>query len=150
VIPGGALIASDFSFGLIRGGHLDATVLGALQVDQEGNLANWWIPGKLVPGMGGAMDLVTGAKHVIVATTHTTKKGGAKLVKKCSLPLTGAGVVSLVVTEYALFRFTGGKMVLEEIAPGVTEEDLREVTGAEYVTSPDLCVMKGCEEEEQD
>ncbi|MFP4482314.1 MAG: 3-oxoacid CoA-transferase subunit B [Thermovirgaceae bacterium] len=150
VLPGGALIASDFSFGLIRGGHLDATVLGALQVDQEGNLANWWIPGKLVPGMGGAMDLVTGAKHVIVATTHTTKKGGAKLVKKCSLPLTGAGVVSLVVTEYAVFRFVEGRMVLEELAPGVSEEDLKEVTEAEYVTSPDLCVMQGCEEEEQD
>ncbi len=149
VVPGGALIASDFSFGLIRGGHLDATVLGALQVDQEGNLANWWIPGKLVPGMGGAMDLVTGAKHVIVATTHTTKKGGAKLVKKCSLPLTGAGVVSLVVTEYAVFRFVEGKMVLEELAPGVKEEDLKEVTDAEYVTSPDLCVMQGCEEEKQ-
>ena len=148
VIPGGALVASDFSFGLIRGGHLDATVLGALQVDQEGNLANWWIPGKLVPGMGGAMDLVTGAKHVIVAMTHTTKKGGAKLVKKCSLPLTGAGVVSLVVTEYALFRFTDGKMVLEEIAPGVSEKDLKEVTEAEYVTSPDLRVMRGSEEKQ--
>jgi 3-oxoacid CoA-transferase subunit B/acetate CoA/acetoacetate CoA-transferase beta subunit len=149
VLPGGALIASDASFGLIRGGHLDATVLGALQVDQEANLANWWIPGKLVPGMGGAMDLVTGAKHVIVATTHTTKKGGAKLVKKCSLPLTGAGVVSLVVTEYAVFRFVDGRMVLEELAPGVTEADVREITEAEYVTSPDLCDMKGCEEEKQ-
>lgn len=150
VLPGGALIASDFSFGLIRGGHLDATVLGALQVDHEANLANWWIPGKLVPGMGGAMDLVTGAKQVIVATTHTTKKGGPKLVKKCSLPLTGAGVVSLVVTEYAAFRFVDGRMVLEEMAPGVTEEDLREATESEYVTSPDLAVMQGCEEEEQD
>jgi 3-oxoacid CoA-transferase subunit B/acetate CoA/acetoacetate CoA-transferase beta subunit len=150
VVPGGALIASDFSFGLIRGGHLDATVLGALQVDQEANLANWWIPGKLVPGMGGAMDLVTGAKHVIVATTHTTKKGGIKLVKKCSLPLTGAGVVSLVVTEYAVFRFVDGQMVLEELAPGITEEDIREITEAEYVTSPDLGVMQGCEEEQQD
>jgi 3-oxoacid CoA-transferase subunit B/acetate CoA/acetoacetate CoA-transferase beta subunit len=149
VLPGGALIASDASFGLIRGGHLDATVLGALQVDQEANLANWWIPGKLVPGMGGAMDLVTGAKHVIVATTHTTKKGGTKLVKKCSLPLTGAGVVSLVVTEYAVFRFVDGRMVLEELAPGVTEADVREITEAEYETSPDLCVMKGCEEEKQ-
>jgi len=148
VIPGGALIASDFSFGLIRGGHLDATVLGALQVDQEGNLANWWIPGKLVPGMGGAMDLVTGAKHVIVATTHTTKKGQPKLVKKCSLPLTGAKVVSLVVTEYALFRFVDGQMVLEEIAPGVTEEDLKGVTEAEYVTSSNLSIMKGCDEEQ--
>ncbi len=150
VVPGGALIASDFSFGLIRGGHLDATVLGALQVDQEANLANWWIPGKLVPGMGGAMDLVTGAKHVIVATTHTTKKGGIKLVKKCNLPLTGAGVVSLVVTEYAVFRFVDGQMVLEELAPGITEEDIREITEAEYVTSPDLGVMQGCEEEQQD
>jgi 3-oxoacid CoA-transferase subunit B/acetate CoA/acetoacetate CoA-transferase beta subunit len=98
--------------------------------------------------MGGAMDLVTGAKHVIVATTHTTKKGQPKLVKKCSLPLTGAKVVSLVVTEYALFRFVDGKMVLEEIAPEITEKELREITEAEYITNPDLRIMKGCEVEQ--
>lgn len=94
------------------------------------------------------MDLVTGAKHVIVATTHTTKKGQPKLVKKCSLPLTGAKVVSLVVTEYALFRFVDGKMVLEEIAPEITEKELREITEAEYITNPDLRIMKGCEVEQ--
>ncbi len=146
-LPGAALIASDFSFGLIRGGHLDATVLGALQVDQKGNLANWWIPGKMVPGMGGAMDLVTGAKKVIVATTHLTKKGGAKLVKECTLPLTGAGVVSMVVTEFAVFRFPGGAMELVENAPGVTVEDIQSGTEAEFTVASNLMEMQGCEEE---
>jgi len=146
-LPGAALIASDFSFGLIRGGHLDATVLGALQVDQKGNLANWWIPGKMVPGMGGAMDLVTGAKKVIVATTHLTKKGGAKLVKECTLPLTGAGVVSMVVTEFAVFRFPGGAMELAENAPGVSVEDIRSGTEAEFTVASNLVEMLGCEEE---
>lgn len=147
-IPGASLIASDFSFGLIRGGHLDSTVLGALEVDQEGNLANWWVPGKLVPGMGGAMDLVSGAKCVIIATTHCTKKGGAKLMKKCTLPLTGAKVVSMVVTEYAVFRFTGGRMILSELAPGIDLEDIREATEAEFEVSPDLSEMLGCEKEQ--
>ncbi|MEA3508247.1 MAG: CoA-transferase, partial [Synergistota bacterium] len=146
-LPGAALIASDFSFGLIRGGHLDATVLGALQVDQKGNLANWWIPGKMVPGMGGAMDLVTGAKKVIVATTHLTKKGGAKLVKECTLPLTGAGVVSMVVTEFAVFRFPGGAMELAENAPGVTVEDIQSGTEAEFTVASNFMEMQGCEEE---
>jgi len=128
LLPGAALIASDFSFGLIRGGHLDATVLGALQVDSEGNLANWWIPGKLVPGMGGAMDLVTGAKRVIIATTLLTKKGEPKILEKCSLPLTGVKVVDTVVTEYALFRVVEGELTLCEVAPGVSTDDIRENT----------------------
>ena len=144
-IPGGALVASDMSFGLIRGGHLDATVLGALEVDQEGNLANWWIPGKMVPGMGGAMDLVTGAKHVIVATTHCTKRGDPKILPKCTLPLTGAKVVSLVVTEYGVLRMDSGEMALEEIAPGVNLGEFKKVTPANYRVSDDLCQMKGCE-----
>lgn len=146
LLPGSALIASDFSFGLIRGGHLDYTVLGALQVDSEANLANWWIPGKLVPGMGGAMDLVTGVKNVIIGTSHTSKKGAAKLVSKCDLPLTGVGVVSMVVTEYCVMRFPEKKMMLFELAPGVSIEDLREVTGAEFAVSESLCQMKGIEE----
>lgn len=123
-----SLVASDFSFGLIRGGHLDATVLGALQVDSQGNLANWWIPGKLVPGMGGAMDLVTGAKRVIIATTLLTKKGEPKILEKCSLPLTGVKVVDTVVTEYALFRVVEGELTLCEVAPGVSADDIRENT----------------------
>jgi 3-oxoacid CoA-transferase subunit B/acetate CoA/acetoacetate CoA-transferase beta subunit len=146
-ILGGALVASDMSFGLIRGGHLDATVLGALEVDQEGNIANWWIPGKMVPGMGGAMDLVTGAKHVIVATTHCTKKGDPKILPRCTLPLTGVGVVSLVVTEYCVLRMVSGELVLEEIAPGVDLEDFKKVTPADYRVSRDLCNMKGCDQE---
>ncbi len=146
LLPGASLIASDFSFGLIRGGHLDYTVLGALQVDSEANLANWWIPGKLVPGMGGAMDLVTGVKNVIVGTSHTSKKGAAKLVNKCDLPLTGVGVVSMVVTEYCVMRFPEKKMTLSELAPGVSIEDLQEVTGAEFAVSESLCQMQGIEE----
>jgi len=145
LLPGSSLVASDMSFGLIRGGHLDATVLGALEVDSEGNLANWMIPGKMVPGMGGAMDLVTGARAVYVATTHCDKKGRPKLVKTCTLPLTGARVVSVAVTEFALFRKIDGKMVLCEIAPEVTEEDVRANTTMDYTVSPDLCTMKGIE-----
>lgn len=149
LLPGSSLIASDFSFGLIRGGHLDYTVLGALQVDGEANLANWWIPGKLVPGMGGAMDLVTGVKNIIIATGHTNKKGAAKLVKKCNLPLTGIGAVSMVVTEYCVMRFPEKKMTLFELAPEVNIEDLRKVTEADFAVSESLCLMKGMENGEE-
>lgn len=145
LLPGSSLVASDMSFGLIRGGHLDATVLGALEVDSSGNLANWMIPGKMVPGMGGAMDLVTGARAVYVATTHCDKKGRPKLVKECTLPLTGEKVVSVVVTEFCVIRKVNGKMVLCEIAPEVTEEELRANTTMDYDISPDLCPMKGIE-----
>ncbi|HPF85327.1 MAG TPA: 3-oxoacid CoA-transferase subunit B [Aminivibrio sp.] len=145
LLPGSSLVASDMSFGLIRGGHLDATVLGALEVDSSGNLANWMIPGKMVPGMGGAMDLVTGARAVYVATTHCDKKGRPKLVKECTLPLTGEKVVSVVVTEFCLMRKVDGKMTLCEIAPEVTEEELRANTTMEYDVSPDLCPMRGIE-----
>jgi len=143
IAPGGSCIASDLSFGIIRGGHLDATVLGALQVDSEGSLANWMVPGGLVAGMGGAMDLVVGAKKVIIATTHTTKDGRPKLVKKCTLPLTAVNVVDVVVTELALFRFRDGKMILEEMAPDVTVDDIRACTEADFAAVEPVQVMKG-------
>ena len=143
MLPGSSLIASDFSFGLIRGGHIDYTVLGALQVDEKGNLANWWIPGKIMPGMGGAMDLVTGVKTVIVGTLHRSKKGAPKLMKECTLPFTGVGVVDMVVTEYCVMRFPEGKMRLTELHPGVTVEELRTVTEADFAVSSDLTEMAG-------
>jgi 3-oxoacid CoA-transferase subunit B/acetate CoA/acetoacetate CoA-transferase beta subunit len=143
LIPGSSIVASDFSFGLIRGGHLDATVLGALEVDEEGSLANWWIPGKLVPGMGGAMDLVTGAKNVYVATTHLDKRGRPKLVKKCTLPLTGVGVVTTIVTEFCVLRRQGGKMILCEIAPEVSIDELTANTGMTLSIPSKPCLMLG-------
>lgn len=145
LLPGSALVASDFSFGLIRGGHLDYTVLGALQVDRDANLANWWIPGKMVPGMGGAMDLVTGVRNVIIGTTHTNKDKTPKIVEKCNLPLTGVGVVSIIVTEYCLFRFPNKKITLCELAPDITVEMVREVTGTDFDISDSLGQMLGTE-----
>ena len=136
VQPGGCFFDSATSFGIIRGGHVDYTVLGVLEVDQEGNLANYKVPGKMVPGMGGAMDLVTGAKNVIVAMEHATKDGGAKILKRCDLPLTAAGKVSAIATELAFFRFIDGVLTLTEIAPGVTLEEIRAKTEADFVVSP--------------
>ena len=143
IIPGAAMFDSLTSFELVRGGHLDVTVLGGLQVDQDGNLANWMVPGKIVPGMGGAMDLVVGAKKVIVAMEHAAKDGSAKILKKCDLPLTGKGVVSLIVTEMGVLRMTKEGLVLEELAPDVTLEDLKARTEADFTVSKDLQTMKG-------
>jgi acetate CoA/acetoacetate CoA-transferase beta subunit len=131
-IPGACSFDSCLSFGLIRGGHLDVTVLGGLQVDERGHLANWMVPGKMVPGMGGAMDLVTGAKRVIVAMTHLAK-GEAKIVKRCSLPLTSIRRVDLIVTELAVMEPTSEGLVLKEIAPGVTLERVIAATKASLI-----------------
>ena len=144
---GAVLVSSEFSFGMIRGGHLDHTVLGALQVDSDANLASWWIPGKLVPGMGGSMDLVTGVKNVIVATSHLNKSGAPKIVERCDFPLTGVGVVDMIVTEYAVMRFIDGRLTLCEAAPGVSVDDLKEATGADFIVDENLICMKGCENE---
>lgn len=130
-----AFFDSATSFGLVRGGHVDITVLGGLEVDQEGNLANYMVPGKSIPGMGGAMDLVAGAKKVIVAMTHTVK-GNPKILKHCTLPLTGKGVVNMIVTELAVFHVTENGLVLTEIAADTTVEDVLSLTDASVAVSP--------------
>lgn len=132
IAAGGATFDSAFSFALIRGGHVDACVLGGLEVDQEGNLANWMVPGKMVPGMGGAMDLVTGAKKVIIGMEHCTKTGDSKILEKCTLPLTAKGKVSMVVTELAVFEMTKNGLVLKEHAPNVTLETIQVNTKASF------------------
>jgi len=128
---GGLFFDSVTSFEIIRGGHLDMTVLGALEVDEEGNLANWKIPGKLLPGMGGAMDLVNGAKKVIISMVHTAR-GNPKILKKCTLPLTGKGVVDMIITEMGVFEFINGKLVLTELTDGVSLADIKALTPASY------------------
>ena len=139
-LPGACTFDSAMSFGLIRGGHVDMTVLGGLQVDAQGRLANWMIPGKMVPGMGGAMDLVTGAKRVVVAMQHTAK-GKPKIVKECSLPLTSTRSVDLVVTELAVITFPGNRATLVETAPGVTVQDVVANTEAELIVPDSVAQM---------
>lgn len=136
ISPGGAIFDTLLSFSLIRGGHVDVSVLGGLQVDQQGNLSNWIIPGKKIPGIGGGMDLVAGVKKVIVAMEHCAKDGSPKILKNCTLPLTGKGKVKMIVTELGVFSFTAEGLVLEEITAGVTLEMIKAHTEAEFIVSP--------------
>jgi len=141
VNPGAMFFDSATSFGIIRGGHVDATILGALEVDQHGNLSNWIVPGKMVPGMGGAMDLVVGAKKVIIAMQHT-QKGAHKILKECRLPYTAVGVVDMIITEMGVMEITKDGILLTELHPDFTIEQIQEATEAELIISPNLKAMK--------
>jgi 3-oxoacid CoA-transferase subunit B len=141
-LPGTAYFSSADSFAMIRGGHIDLSVLGAMEVDEEGNLANWMIPGKMVKGMGGAMDLVASARRVVIAMEHTNKDGKPKILKKCTLPITGLKVVDVIVTEMAYMTVSEKGITLEEIAPGLAPEDVQKATEAKLIVSPSLKTME--------
>ncbi len=134
-LSGCSYFSSADSFAMIRGGHIDLSILGAMEVDEQGNLANWMVPGKVVKGMGGAMDLVAGARRVIVAMEHTTKTGAPKILTKCTLPITGLKVVQMIITELAVIRVAPEGLLLEEIAPGFTAENVQKVTEAKLLFS---------------
>jgi 3-oxoacid CoA-transferase B subunit len=136
--PGASVFDLFTSFGIIRGGHVTSAILGALEVDQEGNIANWSIPGRS-PGMGGAMDLVAGARKIIAILQHTDKTGASKILKTCSLPLTGKGAVKVIITDKAVFEVAPQGLVLKELAAGLTESELRKITEADFTVSPELC-----------
>ena len=141
IVPGGVAFDSATSFAFARGGHVDVSVLGALEVDEKGDLANWYVPGKLLPGMGGAMDLVVGAKKVIIAMEHSQKDGSPKILKKCTLPLTAVGVVNFIVTEMGMMEITSDGIVLRELAEGVTVEDIQAKTEATLIIPDVIGVM---------
>jgi 3-oxoacid CoA-transferase B subunit len=139
--PGASAFDFATSFGIIRGGHVSSAILGALEVDQEGSIANWSMPGRS-PGMGGAMDLVVGARKIIAVLLHADKSGASKILKKCTLPLTGKGVVKVIITEKAVFQVTPEGLVLRELVAGLSLDGLKEITEAEFTTAPDLCAYR--------
>jgi 3-oxoacid CoA-transferase subunit B len=139
--PGASLFSSSDSFAMIRGGHVQLTVLGAMEVSENGDIANWKIPGKMVKGMGGAMDLVAGTDNIIVAMMHTNRAGESKLLERCTLPLTGINCIRRVITNLGMFSIEGGAFILEEIAPGVSVDDVKKATAGKLIVSPDLKTM---------